>query len=1077
MRQLTHAAGWRRVVGTGVLASVAACGAGLPPRPREPLVDDVVSSDVAARWVYRPTRLGALGARHELGPSRWLLAGERGERWVLDDARRTLEGAAPFTQEEIVAIVPLDVGGYAFIGASGTAYRAGDPLGPITRADTPSETLAALSVSGSALAATTLTGHLVSSADAGATWHEQTNLTTSPFVDVELAPAGRGLALALPEELFETRDGGRTWAPSALATRGTLELRRSQKGEVYLRTLLGGARWDPAAGKLEPAGKIPAGAEIKVERQPPRGPNAGAIAEGRATLEADGAYLEVQFGRDTGRSRWQLWSGRFDRPLEVRPLDELSGCVVVRLATRGEELAIACWREGAQSGGAPFELWRSHDRGKKLVRDDTRFHGHVASFSFALGRGGALVASGVCPAKDATRGCAPSGLYFLRRAEPKTDKDAPAARPARSAPSAKPASPPKGKPADSAPALELAPASAISLTGAARVAFAPDGHSVWAIARRAKSSQMAAWVSRDFGRSYTGHDLGASTVATPRETLGYGDDDAGWPASGGGSPAIAPLQEGGALVVLGDGTVSRVDDHGELVTSSRPPAYPVVFGLGGGRVLAVAAGEQRVFESNDGGASWTESGQTPVSVCGAGTCSVPVACADAGCIVGHELVRVGWSAQPGRATPWLLPQAADGRVLANEFPPGLSCAPDPGPWRALPGVGVLPTARQAAVGDVVWFTLLQDLASGRIVVQRGGKRWTETEAELLPGSSRPELSAVSTRVATGLVLALRYDVGARMTNADVVWHDVALGKTSRRRVASLGPARPLDHQTHPVVRTRLAQAKLDWTGASVAIRPHAEDPQATWIVDAQGASEVVAPIWPRVWASGRDLLYVATDTALAPFLVLDQGAGVVRADGDAFAARSLTAGASSWTRLWQGSESWLQVVVNGAGRPNQQFLVPLRGAGAVAAPVTAPIGLRELGPTPRACTAEARAAGMRVVYEDDAGTRRPVVISEAGQPERIFLTSGAVVYGTTRDACVAAFDAVPVDSERTVASDERLILPFDDLEHAVWLRHLPPDGRRSTVPEMQVRHLNCRVDPALAPPVEVVGQSGTVILR
>ena len=97
-----------------------------------------------------------------------------------------------------------------------------------------------------------------------------------------------------------------------------------------------------------------------------------------------------------------------------------------------------------------------------------------------------------------------------------------------------------------------------------------------------------------------------------------------------------------------------------------------------------------------------------------------------------------------------------------------------------------------------------------------------------------------------------------------------------------------------------------------------------------------------------------------------------------------------------------------AGRFSRARLFPLRASGAaVDTPILAPTQ-QNLDVRPSPCPAGERSATPRVVTHYSPGTRHPVVVSDAVDPPRSMITSGAVLHGTPDSACAAAFEIEPV---------------------------------------------------------------------
>jgi hypothetical protein len=231
---------------------------------------------------------------------------------------------------------------YWFVGASGTSYAAQGALGRFERSSAPVEALTGVSAAGSAIVGVRQQRSLLRSGDFGISW-AQVGPPSVAFVDVALEPSGSGLALAVPEALYRTQDHGATWSAAKVPKLGVLELEVALDGAIRALTPLGERRWDGntfVALKPGPAAQpLP---------DPPRGPDAGALADGRAAL-AGTRYLEL--AKVSGREGWQLLRGPIEGPLAAAPLAETAGCRTVRLAAFERFVVVACFRGPAAASG------------------------------------------------------------------------------------------------------------------------------------------------------------------------------------------------------------------------------------------------------------------------------------------------------------------------------------------------------------------------------------------------------------------------------------------------------------------------------------------------------------------------------------------------------------------------------------------------------------------------------------------------------------------------------------------------------------------------------------------------------
>ena len=98
----------------------------------------------------------------------------------------------------------------------------------------------------------------------------------------------------------------------------------------------------------------------------------------------------------------------------------------------------------------------------------------------AVGAGGSLVVSGVCPAAAHEAGCMPTGVHRRQRSS-----------------------------RDSGPDVQLVQAATPSLVRTAyALSFSMDGRTLFAVGRRWKSDSLAVFVSHDAGATFEARDVG-----------------------------------------------------------------------------------------------------------------------------------------------------------------------------------------------------------------------------------------------------------------------------------------------------------------------------------------------------------------------------------------------------------------------------------------------------------------------------------------------------------------------------------------------------------------------------------------
>lgn len=1103
------------IVGGALVACSRNAG---PVRPRDSLLENARGETTfpsPASWLYHPRTEAPLLARVELSDGTLLYAGERGERWQFEKKTGLVRAAARLAPEPLIAILHLEDGGWLYVGQSGTGYEAREPLGPFVRTSAPVDKLARVSAAGTSVVGITREGQLVQSPDAGATW-KPVGPERTRFVDVMLASSKRGLAVTVPEALFETKDGGMSWTKLDVPTFGVLGLGWDDQAGVALQTPLSWTRWDQTANTFPPLGRTPAKGRFKLAARPSRGPDANALAEGRAIF-LDGQYLEAarEEGASrgsswrTGNERWLLWRGATGGPLKSSPLDVASGCQTVRLAGSGRFIYLAC-SKGGSGVNQTLVLQRSDDAGKSFEREPYAIEGRVAELALAVGPRGELAVTGICAQHTTSRGCLPHGIHHRRIApadagagDAATKSNTKGAGSAASKPDAGTGAKPKKDGGVDEIEWELTPSAVPALKGAAlAMAYSPDGRTLLAIGRRTKGSGLAVFVSKDGGASFEGREIeqveGNFDEPDPVEDR--------WarppPTPTVNVSALGPAEDGTFAIVVrstGAPSVIVVDDDGRVISAARAPGEANNVGAVGSRAVAFSDTTRMAWESLDGGATWDPIGRLPVSMCrpAAYGCTSTVRCYPGGCVIGNELSRVGWRGQSDDDQGVFSPNEGGlGDVFDRKVGTPLSCTLDEKPWQLLEGVAVAPAASHAAIGKAAWFALTQDdrRASASVYHAFGGPKPKVESVSLLAPVKKPNDVAYTATSQIEGAAALRYsapEAGAtHLRNVEVSWDNLLDGKVVRARIADAGPAGVNDFTRSGFAAQRAQPNLLSIGSGGIYLRIHYSqgEAQPTLFLDGRSTVSIPEVSWPGSSTYGSRTEMAHVGGTHVPLMLVGSGAALVRArrDGAGWAFDSMATGMAEPARFgltqvrdlaYSKGASGLQVMTwDPDGNRNDNLLFLFRATGAVAEPPLVLPTQLDSGDKPTRCGSAHKTNTPRVVVPYQGGTRHPVVVTDTTEPMRVLLTGQAVMHGSAKEPCTAAFDAevVVIDPSVGTPEQERAIIVMDDLERS-WIFRTT----YGTIGEarLEYRLMSCHFDPTLEPPPEIFGQPGTRLRR
>lgn len=1025
-----------------------------------------------ASFRYHPIRQAPMQTERRLNDGRLLLAGKRGERWLFDPKSQGLTAGANLAPEDLIAVLDAD-DGYLFIGQSGTSYEAKNPLGKFLRSSAPLEPLVRVSAARHSIVGIPADRSLTRSAD-GAASFSRVGPVRVAFADVQLAADGTGLALAIPEALWLTRDEGASWTELNVKTLGAFALARDRRGSLRIDTVFGPYRFRDLPPRLEPGVDL---APDLTMNAPPRGPDAAALADGRAVV-LGARYLEVS-ASSAHPSDYELWQGPLDGKLEASPLPELKGCPNARVAGFDRYLELACFRGPNDAGSVPVSFFRSANHGAEWSQEPFVSFGTPLSFRFALGAGGVLITTGLCGAPGP--GCSTRGVFVRREA-------------------ASDVVPPKHTASESKsprPKVELF-ASATPTLGesALGLAFSLDGRTSYAVGRRSKTGALAIFVSSDGGKSFEARDL--DLVRADSE-----DEDQYWEhtQSSVRLESFAAAEDGSLSLVLADRrgrALIVADEQGRLLSGSKPPDDGALLGAVGMRAFAVLPKSRKAWESLDGGVSWRALPRFPLALCASDNdCDFKLYCVAMGCLIGNEISRIGWAGQNDDDDETSPPAAREpSPLIERKVSAPIACALGDAPWQTLAGVREVPNSHDAALGKLSWVAVASDPAHAAVGMVQGiggPHSHFETVTLLAPVSHPNEYAFVVLDQVEGAA-ALRYRLpedpakDSHLRNIEVAWDNALAGQVAHALLPDGGPVAPADYTLGET--TQHADPDLLSIGeGGLYLRLHhtAEDAQDTWFFDGHSNTRIPPVKWPTPSnARGRTEM-ARSDHAHLPLMLFGRGTAVARArrvasDWEFDAETTGLPDPSAFGLSQSGNVGYLG---NNSGLYLQTQTVeglhasaafyPFRASGKVTGPPLAVPTQASLADRPSRCTTKDLATTPRTDANFLPGTRHPILVTDTSDPPRLLLSSGAVLYGTPENACVTAYDADEVAIDNAQLRRERALLSLDDLEHSWLFRLLQDPGGASSV--VQVRTMKCHFEPDLEVPNEVFRAPGTLIPR
>jgi hypothetical protein len=1136
--------GRRSVIRPRALLALLALGCGAAPNGETSptaarTADGSVPFESPARWASFPDAVGVPTSTLVLGDGRCLVLTDDGQRWLVTpkDKAKPCAGRATASGSpslESLLFVEKVANGYRFVGEGGVVYESRDPIGPFERAARAPSYLVRLAAGGSTVVGVDRAGKTFHFEDG--TWKSSQAPARVQGLDVAVDASGKAAWIGAPETVLLSSDGGRTFVPPASPPGpvGAWEVMRREDGKLGVLGI-GGAL--VLEGDKFVSAPVPRGPTDRADAEidPVRGPKESLVRSGVAALTGK-TYYEVVEGSDQGR--FALLRAELGTAPETIPIAGHESCDAVRIAADGDVVALVCMGPGGSQRDLLLDLEVSTDRGKSFGRIAELSAQTFGDVHLAVAKSGdkgdlSVLIAGACRL-DAEKPAS-------KDPEPKSDKPKVGRGPDdRTGP---------GGCAPKAPVLvrreagkiEIAEGSATQIEqGSARSpALSPDGRVAYVLARTRRDGRRSLFVSRDGGRTYAQRKL--------EMIQGSGWDDADESESQGSDvermlsiPERAELtvDESGTLGLLcdsGNGPIwATLDSDGRVQSSGRPSDGSLQLGGFGSRVLAVGFGADDIlhaWESLDGGSSFAEIAVTQAVLRFANRGEPSVACSAGGCVLGDELVRVGWEGQ-AEAPFEVTEESFSSPDISLSAP--LTCRLTPKTeWIKMRGRSEdgsagprMPRLRDVARGKTAWSTLSRD-PSGKIDVfsapmpersadgGRGAAQAGPITSKPLLGAPQGKGTAVAVSPQAEGYVAMRapvpktkggaVDTTAPIDRVELAWHNQFLGVTARRTVR-------LDENWSPVLVSgdSLRPVLISIAGAGVTVR--ATGKRATYFDAQSAATSFDYPVWPEVFADRRDAARGDAATlggspsavAFVDRAPLAQLFAIARprAQGRGFdlEARTIAPGYAELEWIYSGDRTGVAALSFGAGPERADaWMLSDRGldAEAVALPRLAHVADRVA-----ACSTEKRRSTPRSIsphftrsgaLTSTAG-RRAVLVTDApssgsaslGAPvlEPIWLlTDGAVLHGSPADPCIAAWKASGLRGGA-------IAVITGDLEHA-WLikeafevdpdaekaaRQPPPgvggggSGRLSRL--VMARPMSCKIDGSLAVPHEVATRAG-----
>jgi len=1002
----------------------------------------------AARWSYHPPGIAHARGAYRLEDGRWLVVGDLGERWLAVDHASEREGQQPDRVAQASAFrAPESLRGvirwmnarWVFLGVSGTLYLADTPLGPLSimsRAPTPLVS-----------AVGTDAGLIGASRDGrayrfdGDHWELVDTLDQRVF-DVAARRDGKLLALAIPEALWASEDGGETWRALGVERFGVQRLERSVDGTVLAVGATETKVWSSDGSLQLLDGEVPDVLLRADQLELLSAPSARAEAiDDREAVIAGATYLAA-VDLDDQPGDWSLSRAPLGDALAPRPMLHTGGCGSVRLAARDGHVVMVCVQLGGEDDRIETIAFRSADGGRTFTQQATLRTADTRDVGLAVAPDGVALLTGVC--KPGVSECEPREPLRLPASATERIVDT------------------------RAPDLIDTPVSP---------AFSAEGEEAYFVGRRGKDDALALFVSEDGGKTFSAKSLWADGA----EEWSVGSVET--------PPTLHPGPDGELGIALHDipPRYAVADALGTITTVAKLPERTTAVS-GYGRWIAafalreVSGGPSGVagWESSDGGVSFQSMIMPLRFELDEFDGPLNVACGQGGCVLNDRATRIGWRDDETARSALRLPAQVEPAQPLVGTP--IVCALDEKKsWRTIADVEgpVLPSASVAMRADHAWSVLRYNAATGEalaVSAPLNGDTESLQEQQLLPPvSDRAAVADDLSRQMEGYAVARAHLDGTAVRRFDVAWVNYMTGTTASHAVRGL--ERVSRDDVTPGDRPALVTGLLSVSPRGMFVRPRQSSPD-TWFVDVAGqqSDRMVYPDWPPTvdFSVNEDAVQVGNELLAVGMHVRPEHfyadtVALFKLGGGAPVARFATIAPPSedlaistrWS--YRGDEVGIATqVAEPSGRAGIAYYTSFTKDVDFAPPVALPTQL-SLRDVPQSCDATQRKTTTRFVAPWIAGTRHPVLVSSS--VERFTLLTGpAVLHGTPAEPCVAAWGADHVPRR----AGQMTAILAGRLEHA-WLFRVTPRRARS----LDVRPMSCHYAPGTPVPAIVWTQPGT----
>jgi hypothetical protein len=534
------------------------------------------------------------------------------------------------------------------------------------------------------------------------------------------------------------------------------------------------------------------------------------------------------------------------------------------------------------------------------------------------------------------------------------------------------------------------------------------------------------------------------------------------------------LGQAGLVTVIaqrwGGQHVAQLTTNGKLLSIGRAPLGATSV-HGTGKQLAAVDGRRQIYwESTSGGLVWRRQA-LPVQVCDAEQCEVALRCTHLGCMVGDELVRLGYQGVEGSGANAPHPPLETG--ASNLSATSLICTPTEQAAQVFNGFWATPGVHEALLGDTLWTTVLGDEMRGTASAVRVGWADLKVEQQVLFGpmqTSQPFKLGFYPQVEGSALVRDPVSPGSEDLQGpvEIAWDnriEEVIGRATVH-VGSEGPGARLQLGA-PVVSAMLSVA-----GPGVFVALGEPDEAEMYYLSPSAAApprRVAEVVWPKLTPPGYDQELLAQlaegarqEAVMAhgqqrSLLLLANNRVVVQLLEDnsvrPYLMGGLTemgGGAHKVHIAYRGKNvGFLSSQLNADGEAIRAEFVELGGDVPYLDPVPATLP-RHLPARPQVCDAEQRESTPRVVVSGPSVHAPDVFVHGLAQDPLALRVDEMVLFGGPQAPCLGVYGA---SSAADARADKETALIVPQLNGGSFL--FRTRGGAAGQPEVTVQSMSC----------------------